>query len=285
MTQNDDNNASDRAEEDRVVALALLDPIPHQQRVGAAAAPNHRQNADLDASGLIAGSTALASQPTPYGISLYEAARRALTEAHRVDEVKDIRDRTIGLAEYARQAKDTELIERATEIRLRAERRAGEMLAEMTKSGERDNGRGNRNPILKSQAATPKLADLGITKWQSSCWQKLAALSDPEFEGSVEQSKKKALSAIDRSARPARESHDAAGADNAAARAIQRAVRILSTAGPARQIAAALKGTREVIAATDLDRAITFVKELKMALSSSVSSPPSIFDPSARKRI
>ena len=78
---------------------------------------------------------------------------------------------------------------------------------------------------------------------------------------------------------------DTTGADNAAARAIQHAVRILSTAGPARQIAAALKGTREVIAATDLDRAITFVKELKMALSSSVSSPPSIFDPSARKRI
>ena len=89
------------------------------------------------------------------------------------------------MAEYARQAKDTELIGYATEIRLRAERRAGAMLAEMAERGDRDDGRGNRNPTLKSQAATPKLADLGITKWQSSRWQQLAALSEPEFEGRV----------------------------------------------------------------------------------------------------
>jgi hypothetical protein len=40
--------------------------------------------------------------------------------------------------------------------------------------GERDNGRGNRNPALKSQGATPKLDDLNITRDQSSRWQKLA---------------------------------------------------------------------------------------------------------------
>jgi hypothetical protein len=31
----------------------------------------------------------------------------------------------------------------------------------MAERGERDDGRGNRNPTLKSQAAIPKLADLG----------------------------------------------------------------------------------------------------------------------------
>lgn len=118
----------------------------------------------------------------------YEAARRALLEAHRIDEAKDIRDKAIAMQVYARQAKDRDLIEMATDIKLRAERRAGELLREMPKNkGARGDGRpelggrGDRPP----KDTTPKLSDFGISKDDSSRWQRLAAMPEDQFEEKV----------------------------------------------------------------------------------------------------
>jgi hypothetical protein len=115
----------------------------------------------------------------------YDAAKLALMEAVKFDDVLAIKDVAKHAELYARQARDTELIERATEIKVRAERRAGQMLAAAKESGDL---RGKGNPQL-SQAGTFGLADIGITKNESSRWQKLAAVSESQFEQAVSAAK------------------------------------------------------------------------------------------------
>jgi len=129
----------------------------------------------------------------PTALVRYDAARRALAEALRFDDIKQIRDVAVAAQEYARQAKDSELIDNATEIRKRAERRAGEVLAEMKVNGERhEQGQG-----VKSRAATlPKLSDIGITKTQSSRWQQLAKMPADSFEAHVAAAKKSAVASL-----------------------------------------------------------------------------------------
>ena len=110
----------------------------------------------------------------------FEAARQALAEAQRVDEVKDIRDKAEAMAAYARQAKDTELIQYATEIKVRAERRCGEMLRTAAASGQRSTG---GKPSKATTVST--LTDLGLTRDESSRYQKLAAMPEKHFEAAV----------------------------------------------------------------------------------------------------
>lgn len=102
---------------------------------------------------------------------LYDEMCRAITAAHAVDEVKDIRDKAQAMEAYFRLAKNKDAETRCWEIRQRAERRAGELLAATVVPHRPEKG---------SQAAT--LSNLGLSKSQSSRWQQKAAIPAPAFE-------------------------------------------------------------------------------------------------------
>lgn len=108
----------------------------------------------------------------------YEAARAALQAAHSVDEVKDIRDKAQAMSAYARQAKDTALVEWATEIKVRAERKAGEMLSEVDRAPA---GRGDK-PV---EGIRSTLERIEVPVATAHRWQKLAAIPEDKFEQAV----------------------------------------------------------------------------------------------------
>jgi hypothetical protein len=195
-------------------------------------------------------------------LGLYEAARRALAEAHRVDEVKDFRDKAMAMQVYAKQAKDRQLMEHATEMI-----RAGEMLAEMKERGQRHKGKGQSREVLRSRAATvsePKLSDLGVTKTQSSRWQRLAALSKEEQEAKIAQARRKAEAAIEPTPRtskstpkPERPKHKQPGANSGdpIAACLAEVVPIM----------------RAAFVKMDVERRLVFLDELRKAIRTFVT--------------
>lgn len=121
---------------------------------------------------------------------------RALAEAKSLDEVKTIVDKAIAIKEYARQAKNRQLEVDAAEIRIRAERRLGEMLIETEKNrgviGAPGPGRGKKNAVPKeNRVLSPTLSSMGIDKKLSSRAQKLAAVPEQKFEGMMGEWKEK----------------------------------------------------------------------------------------------
>ncbi|MCI0660700.1 MAG: hypothetical protein L0220_06475 [Acidobacteria bacterium] len=110
----------------------------------------------------------------------FNQARSALERARTIDEVKDIRDKAEALRLYTRQAGESlEMQNMCAEIKLRAERRAGEILREMEK---RDGGDAMKAPSHDAREFPPSLSDLGINYSQSSRWQAIAAIPEEVFE-------------------------------------------------------------------------------------------------------
>jgi N6-adenosine-specific RNA methylase IME4 len=127
---------------------------------------------------------AAALQPTSNkGLVLYEAACRALAKARTVDEVKKIRDKSMRWRLCAQQANNKTLEADALEIRLRAERRLGEMLIEdhdlLSKGGRPRKTSSIEEPV---SVTLMTLGEIGIDKKLSMRAQQFAALPEAQFD-------------------------------------------------------------------------------------------------------
>jgi hypothetical protein len=114
----------------------------------------------------------------------YDAMCRAISEAYRVDEVKDIRDKAVALETYSRQAHNVEAERQACEIRLRAERKAGAL----SKTLEKSNGGSRTHKSTRATMArveptkAEQLHAAGISPRQAKQWEKLATVPQRLFD-------------------------------------------------------------------------------------------------------
>ena len=101
----------------------------------------------------------------------YDAACEALALAKTTDEVQQISNSAAMLRAYAKQAKNRQLEVDAAEIRIRAERRLGELIDAQKQSvglakGAKGNPGGRAAKIVRDHTtpAQPTLAEAGIDK-------------------------------------------------------------------------------------------------------------------------
>lgn len=122
----------------------------------------------------------------------FTRARQELQKAKTIDEVKTIRDAAERLRLYLKQANESlEMQNDAAEIKLRAERRAGEMLKEGAQNGDRQTRGGDRksNRHNVSLIQPPSLKEIGITEKQSERWQSIATIPEEKFEQTIKETK------------------------------------------------------------------------------------------------
>lgn len=118
---------------------------------------------------------------TPSQVALdVEKARQLLASSKTIEQAKSIRDRGKAVeALLVAQRAGADAVNEAIEVQLWAARRAGELLAELPKaSGELKRGasRGARR-----EPRAPTLEEQGLSKKESSRFQKLAAVPEREF--------------------------------------------------------------------------------------------------------
>ncbi|MDR2880495.1 MAG: hypothetical protein LBV29_01145, partial [Azoarcus sp.] len=114
-------------------------------------------------------------------------------ECARIDEVKDIRDKAMALEMYHRQAQNFEAEREAANVRLRAERRVGELLKELARAPTPNpNGIGGKSrKIVTSEVVTQQsqyaeaLESNGISRQKAHRYQRLADVPAEVFEDAL----------------------------------------------------------------------------------------------------
>lgn len=140
-------------------------------------------------------------------LALYDAMVTAITECARVDEVKDIRDKAAALEAYYRQARNLEAEREAANVRLRAERRAGELLKELARADAPNPAGKNQHEVTsndRTQAQSPyaaALADTGMSRQTAHRYQQLADMPRGDFEAALASPEKPSTNGIIRTIR------------------------------------------------------------------------------------
>lgn len=123
----------------------------------------------------------------------YDAMCNAIAICHRVDEVKDLRDKAMALELYAKQAKNTDAERKACEIRLRAERRTGELLKELARAkpaekADKANAKQGRSSNGRTNVSSPyaeALQSTGISRQTAHRYEALANVPKDTFEAAL----------------------------------------------------------------------------------------------------
>jgi hypothetical protein len=125
----------------------------------------------------------------------WSAMRTAIANCDRVDEIKDVADKAVALRAYFAQSRDVDNELQAMRIRLRAERRLGQLIEFEQEAGRlasRQNGGAN---VTVSAVSTPlTLADHGIPRNRSAMAQNLARVQEDQFEAALSNGKPSARS-------------------------------------------------------------------------------------------
>jgi hypothetical protein len=131
----------------------------------------------------------------------WDNARKSLAELRRVDEVKSIRDKALAMQEYARRARDTELMDYATGVRMDSERRLGEVMEERRKAGLLAKGareRGTKRGTTRVSEKPASLRDQGVDKALAHRARKYAAMSDKVYQQNYEATKRAMVAVLER---------------------------------------------------------------------------------------
>lgn len=139
-------------------------------------------------------------------LTRYEAAREALAEAVRVDEVQQVRNAGLQMKAYARIAKDRKLQADAAAIVIHAERKLGVLIQSAKETGQLGIGRPSKSNVVgkpepddaddggeleNGSSAEPftraTLSEAGIDKKLSMRAQNWARMGDADFEAKLQE--------------------------------------------------------------------------------------------------
>ena len=120
---------------------------------------------------------------------LLDQAKQLLAKAQTLPEVLKIRNMAKAAEQYFKAANDArEIANGYVELKLRAERVAGEMLRETRQNGQR----AKHGHYKKTESRDViQLADLGVSGMQSHRWQAIAAVPTEVFEGFIAETRKR----------------------------------------------------------------------------------------------